>query len=126
MGVVYDVSHNICKEESYVVDGKQRRLLVHRKGATRAFPPRHPDVPAAYADIGQPVLVGGSMGHSLSLPPLPLPLPPSPSRFPSTGTHPIARALPLSLVEEVYARVVCKGLGLSCMQGFRLVLYARV
>ena len=68
MGVVYDVSHNICKEESYVVDGKQRRLLVHRKGATRAFPPRHPDVPAAYADIGQPVLVGGSMGHSLSLP----------------------------------------------------------
>ena len=62
MHVVYDVSHNICKEETHVVDGVQKRLLVHRKGATRSFPPGHPDIPAKYAAFGQPVLVGGSMG----------------------------------------------------------------
>lgn len=62
MGVVYDVSHNICKEEEHTVAGEKRRVLVHRKGATRSFPPEHPAVPAKYAQIGQPVLVGGSMG----------------------------------------------------------------
>jgi len=62
MDVVYDVSHNICKEEIHTVNGVQKRLLVHRKGATRAFPPGHPEIPAKYALIGQPVLVGGSMG----------------------------------------------------------------
>ncbi len=62
MHVVYDVSHNIAKVEEHVVDGARRRLLVHRKGATRAFPPHHPDLPAEYAHVGQPVLVGGSMG----------------------------------------------------------------
>jgi len=59
---VYDVAHNIAKEEVHVIDGKKRRVLVHRKGATRAFPPGHPDVPAPYRDIGQPVLIPGSMG----------------------------------------------------------------
>ncbi|HAH06036.1 MAG TPA: RNA-splicing ligase RtcB [Elusimicrobia bacterium] len=60
--VVYDVCHNIAKYELHEVDGKPRRLLVHRKGATRAFPAGHPDVPALYRKVGQPVLVPGSMG----------------------------------------------------------------
>lgn len=60
--LLYDVSHNTCKEESHVVDGRQRRLFVHRKGATRAFGPGHPELPPEYAQVGQPVLIGGSMG----------------------------------------------------------------
>ncbi|WIA31617.1 hypothetical protein OEZ86_002502 [Tetradesmus obliquus] len=60
---VYDVSHNIAKKELHTLpDGSQRQLLVHRKGATRAFPPGHAELPAAYRGIGQPVLIGGSMG----------------------------------------------------------------
>ncbi|MGQ0663536.1 MAG: RtcB family protein [Pseudomonadota bacterium] len=62
LGLVFDVSHNICKEETHLVGGRQRRLFVHRKGATRAFGPRHPDLPPAFRDMGQPVFVGGSMG----------------------------------------------------------------
>ncbi|KAJ1495451.1 tRNA-splicing ligase [Baffinella frigidus] len=62
MRVVYDVSHNIAKEETHVVDGKEMRVLVHRKGATRAFGPGHEEIPEKYRAIGQPVLVGGSMG----------------------------------------------------------------
>jgi tRNA-splicing ligase RtcB len=62
--LLYDVSHNTCKEEVHAVDGSQRRLFVHRKGATRAFGPGHPDIPQAYREVGQPVLVGGSMGTS--------------------------------------------------------------
>jgi tRNA-splicing ligase RtcB len=60
--VVYDVCHNIAKLETHDVDGKPRRLCVHRKGATRAFPAGHPDIPEAYRGVGQPVLVPGSMG----------------------------------------------------------------
>jgi tRNA-splicing ligase RtcB len=60
--LLYDVSHNTCKEEDHLVDGTRRRLLVHRKGATRAFGPGHPSLPALLAPVGQPVLVGGSMG----------------------------------------------------------------
>jgi len=60
--VLYDVSHNTCKLEEHVVDGRKRRLHVHRKGATRAFGPDHPDLPAALRPYGQPVLIGGSMG----------------------------------------------------------------
>ncbi|MCC7414323.1 MAG: RtcB family protein [Gammaproteobacteria bacterium] len=60
--LLYDVSHNTCKRERHVVDGRERELYVHRKGATRAFPPGHPDLPAAFLATGQPVLVGGSMG----------------------------------------------------------------
>ncbi|MDR7451346.1 MAG: RtcB family protein [Armatimonadota bacterium] len=63
MSLVYDVSHNIAKVEPYTVDGVERRLVVHRKGATRAFPPGHPDVPARYRRIGQPVLIPGDMGR---------------------------------------------------------------
>jgi tRNA-splicing ligase RtcB len=59
---LYDVCHNIAKREQHSVDGKQRDVLVHRKGATRAFPPNHPDIPAVYRKIGQPVLIPGSMG----------------------------------------------------------------
>ncbi|XP_037030489.1 RNA-splicing ligase RtcB homolog [Bradysia coprophila] len=62
MHVIYDVSHNVAKIEEHMVDGKPRKLLVHRKGATRAFPPGHPLIPADYQSIGQPVLVGGTMG----------------------------------------------------------------
>ncbi len=58
---VYDVSHNTAKIERHLVDGAERRLLVHRKGATRAFPPGHPELPAAYRETGQPVIIGGSM-----------------------------------------------------------------
>jgi tRNA-splicing ligase RtcB len=57
-----DVSHNTCKVEEHRVDGMTKRLFVHRKGATRAFGPGHPDLPAAFASIGQPVLIGGTMG----------------------------------------------------------------
>ncbi len=60
--LIYDVSHNTCKVEDHVVDGKPRRLYVHRKGATRAFGPGHPDIPEALRSAGQPVLIGGSMG----------------------------------------------------------------
>eukprot|EP00178_Gracilaria_changii_P008175 TRINITY_DN251_c0_g1_i1.p1 TRINITY_DN251_c0_g1~~TRINITY_DN251_c0_g1_i1.p1 ORF type:complete len:485 (-),score=71.47 TRINITY_DN251_c0_g1_i1:4622-6076(-) len=62
MHLVYDVSHNIAKVETHVVDGKMKQLLVHRKGATRAFPPHHPLIPCDYQFTGQPVLVGGTMG----------------------------------------------------------------
>jgi tRNA-splicing ligase RtcB len=60
--MLYDVSHNTCKLETHEVDGKTRRLFVHRKGATRAFGPGHPELPPAFAKSGQPVLIGGSMG----------------------------------------------------------------
>jgi tRNA-splicing ligase RtcB len=62
LDLLYDVSHNTCKEEEHVVDGRRRRLFVHRKGATRAFGPGHPDLPPALQETGQPVLIGGSMG----------------------------------------------------------------
>ena len=61
--VIYDVCHNIAKFESFTVDGQDRRLCVHRKGATRAYPPGHPDTPAAYRHVGQPVLIPGDMGR---------------------------------------------------------------
>jgi len=60
--LVYDVSHNTAKLEEYEVEGEKRKLIVHRKGATRAFPPGHPEIPEKYRDIGQPVLIPGSMG----------------------------------------------------------------
>lgn len=59
---LFDVSHNTCKVESHLVDGKRRLLHVHRKGATRAFGPGHPALPARYQEAGQPVIIGGSMG----------------------------------------------------------------
>ncbi|CAM9484310.1 unnamed protein product [Ectocarpus fasciculatus] len=62
MHVVYDVSHNIAKVEQHIVDGDLKTLLVHRKGATRAFPPHHPLIPVDYQFTGQPVIVGGTMG----------------------------------------------------------------
>ena len=62
LDLLYDVSHNTCKEEDHVVEGQPRRLFVHRKGATRAFGPGHADLPAAVRGVGQPVLIGGSMG----------------------------------------------------------------
>ena len=62
--LVYDVAHNIAKIETHNIDGVQKKVWVHRKGATRAFPPGHPEVPAAYRSAGQPVLIPGSMGTS--------------------------------------------------------------
>ncbi len=63
MHMVYDVAHNIAKIEEYEVDGRMLTLCVHRKGATRAFPPGHPAIPARYRGIGQPVLIPGDMGR---------------------------------------------------------------
>lgn len=62
--MLYDVSHNTCKVEEHVVDGKPVTLYVHRKGATRSFGPGRPELPTRYREIGQPVLIGGSMGTS--------------------------------------------------------------
>ncbi|MBI3936201.1 MAG: RtcB family protein [Betaproteobacteria bacterium] len=59
---LFDVSHNTCKAEHHAVDGERRLLYVHRKGATRAFGPGHPALPARYREVGQPVIIGGSMG----------------------------------------------------------------
>jgi tRNA-splicing ligase RtcB len=64
MGLVYDVAHNIAKLEEHEVDGRRKRLWVHRKGATRAFPAGHPEIPAAYRGVGQPVLIPGDMGRA--------------------------------------------------------------
>ncbi|MBW2522187.1 MAG: RtcB family protein [Deltaproteobacteria bacterium] len=63
MELVYDVCHNIAKFETHEVEGRKRELLVHRKGATRAFPAHHPKVPEAYQQTGQPVLIPGDMGR---------------------------------------------------------------
>jgi len=62
MHLLYDVAHNIAKKELHEVEGEERELYVHRKGATRAFPAGHPEVPAAYRDVGQPIIIPGSMG----------------------------------------------------------------
>jgi tRNA-splicing ligase RtcB len=60
---VYDVAHNIAKMEEHTISGKKLTLCVHRKGATRAFPAGHPDIPDIYQNIGQPVLIPGDMGR---------------------------------------------------------------
>ncbi len=62
MGLVYDVAHNIAKVEEHLVEGARRKVYVHRKGATRAFPSEHPEVPSIYRSVGQPVLIPGDMG----------------------------------------------------------------
>ena len=62
MHIVYDVCHNIAKREEHIVDGKKRKLIVHRKGATRAFGPSRSEIPSKYQDVGQPVLIPGDMG----------------------------------------------------------------
>ena len=62
LDLIYDVCHNIAKRERYEIDGRKREVLVHRKGATRAFPPGHREIPADYRGVGQPVFVPGSMG----------------------------------------------------------------
>jgi len=64
MDLIYDVAHNIAKMERHVVGGRERLLCVHRKGATRAFPPGHPELPAIYRHIGQPVIIPGDMGRA--------------------------------------------------------------
>ncbi|HML59446.1 RtcB family protein [Solidesulfovibrio sp.] len=65
--LLYDVSHNLCRSERHAVDGRVKTLLVHRKGATRALGPHHPDLPAAFRGVGQPVIVGGSMGTASAI-----------------------------------------------------------
>jgi tRNA-splicing ligase RtcB len=62
LSLLYDVSHNTCKVEEHAIDGTPMRLFVHRKGATRAFGPGHPDLPPSLRAVGQPVLIGGTMG----------------------------------------------------------------
>ncbi len=63
LSIVYDVGHNTAKVEEHVLDGRRRSVYVHRKGATRAFPPGHQDIPEAYRSVGQPVFIPGSMGN---------------------------------------------------------------
>ncbi len=62
--LLYDLAHNIAKVEEYEIDGKKRKLIVHRKGATRAFGPENPRVPESYRRVGQPVLIPGDMGSA--------------------------------------------------------------
>jgi tRNA-splicing ligase RtcB len=62
LDTLFDVSHNTCKVERHSVGGRERTLHIHRKGATRAFPPHHPELPERYRNVGQPVIIGGSMG----------------------------------------------------------------
>jgi tRNA-splicing ligase RtcB len=64
LSLLYDVSHNTCKIETHEVDGKRLKLYVHRKGATRAYPPGSPEIPLKYQEVGQPVIIGGTMGTS--------------------------------------------------------------
>jgi tRNA-splicing ligase RtcB len=64
MSLIYDVAHNIAKIEKYVIDGKEKKLCVHRKGATRAFGPGNPALPERYKKIGQPVIIPGDMGRN--------------------------------------------------------------
>ena len=64
MNLVYDVAHNIAKFEEHEVNGKRKKLWVHRKGATRAFPPQHREIPSRYRKIGQPVIIPGDMGRA--------------------------------------------------------------
>ena len=64
MGLIYDVAHNIAKIEEHTVRGAKKKLVVHRKGATRAFPPGHPELPEVYRHLGQPVLIPGDMGRA--------------------------------------------------------------
>ncbi len=64
MDLVYDIAHNIAKKEEHQVEGQRRRLLVHRKGATRAFPAGRPELSADYAEVGQPVIIPGDMGSA--------------------------------------------------------------
>ena len=64
LDLIYDVAHNIAKLERYKIDGRERILCVHRKGATRAFPPGHPELPAKYQKSGQPVIIPGDMGRN--------------------------------------------------------------
>ena len=64
MFLIYDVAHNIAKIERHKIDGKEKMLCVHRKGATRAFGPGHPDIPQRYKKIGQPVIIPGDMGRN--------------------------------------------------------------
>ena len=64
MDLIYDVAHNIAKFEEHRIGGGRKRVWVHRKGATRAFPPGHPEVPATYRGIGQPVIIPGDMGRA--------------------------------------------------------------
>ena len=64
MGLIYDVAHNIAKFERYRINGHEKLLCIHRKGATRAFPPGHPELPERYRPYGQPVIIPGDMGRA--------------------------------------------------------------
>ena len=64
MTLIYDVAHNIAKCEEHTVNGACKKVWVHRKGATRSFPPRHPEIPKQYSQIGQPVMIPGDMGRA--------------------------------------------------------------
>lgn len=90
LATLFDVSHNTCKAERHRVDGRERVLYVHRKGATRAFGPGHPSLPAAYRETGQPVIIGGSMGTGSYIL---AGLPTSEARAFSSASHGAGRAM---------------------------------
>jgi len=60
--LLYDVAHNIIKKEKHLIDGQETEVIIHRKGSTRAFPPKHPEIPEKYKEVGQPVIIPGTMG----------------------------------------------------------------
>ncbi len=60
--LLYDVAHNIIKKEKHLIDGQEAEIIIHRKGSTRAFPPKHPEIPEKYKEVGQPVIIPGTMG----------------------------------------------------------------
>ncbi|HDL21313.1 MAG TPA: RtcB family protein, partial [Nitrospirae bacterium] len=64
LSLVYDVAHNIAKTETHTINGRKQKVVVHRKGATRAFPPGHPELPEIYRHVGQPVIIPGDMGRA--------------------------------------------------------------
>lgn len=87
--LLFDVSHNTCKEEWHLVAGRRRRLFVHRKGATRAFGAGHAELPPVFAEVGQPVIIGGSMGTSSAI----LAGNPPPERAFASACHGAGRAM---------------------------------
>jgi len=101
MQQIYDVAHNIAKIEEHVVDGRKLKVCVHRKGATRAFPPNHKDVPQKYKEVGQPVLIPGDMGRC---------------SFISTGTQ---RAMEESFGSTCHGagRVMSRGAAMRSLKG---------
>jgi tRNA-splicing ligase RtcB len=119
--VLYDVSHNTCKQEKHLVNGESRELFVHRKGATRALGPGHPDLSGIFSDTGQPVLIGGSMGTASYIL---AGMPQSEQRCFASACHGAGRAMSRRKArKEWHGREIVDGLSqrgiLICSQSYR-------